>query len=147
MSATHNDDRTAIIDQTIAYCWAIDERNWPALHDIFLPGATAELGNGTENGINAIVARISGVLNPLDSSQHLVCNHQVAVNGDTATSRCYLQAQHVRRNAQNGRNYLVAGRYEDSWARTPQGWRIAHRRLVVMWTDGNSRVVWGDESG
>ena len=147
MSATHNDDRTAIIDQTIAYCWAIDERNWPALHDIFLPGATAELGNGTENGINAIVARISGVLNPLDSSQHLVCNHQVAVNGDTATSRCYLQAQHVRRNAQNGRNYLVAGRYEDSWARTPQGWRVAHRRLVVMWTDGNSRVVWGDESG
>ncbi len=147
MSATHNDDRTAIIDQTIAYCWAIDERNWPALHDIFLPGATAELGNGTENGINAIVARISGVLNPLDSSQHLVCNHQVAVNGDTATSRCYLQAQHVRRNAQNGRNYLVAGRYEDSWARTPQGWRVAHRRLVVMWTDGNSRVVRGDESG
>jgi hypothetical protein len=147
VSATHNDDRTAIIDQTIAYCWAIDERNWTALHHIFLSGATAELGNGTENGIDAIVARISGVLNPLDSSQHLVSNHQVAVNGDTATSRCYLQAQHVRRSAQNGRNYLVAGRYEDSWARTPQGWRISHRRLVVMWTDGNSRVVRGDESG
>lgn len=143
MSSTVHEDRVAIVDLTIAYCWAIDERNWPALHHIFVPHATAELGNGTENGVDAIVTRISGVLNPLDSSQHLVSNHQVHVEGDRATSRCYLQAQHVRRAAEGGRNYIVAGRYEDDLVRTPTGWRIAHRRLVVMWTDGNPRVVRG----
>ncbi|MEI7992525.1 MAG: nuclear transport factor 2 family protein [Actinomycetota bacterium] len=143
MSSTVHDDRVAIVDLTTAYCWAIDERNWPALHNIFVPHATAELGNGTESGVDAIVARISAVLNPLDSSQHLITNHQVLVEGDRATSRCYLHAQHVRRAADGGRNYIVAGRYEDELARTPAGWRITHRRLVVMWTDGNSRVVRG----
>lgn len=147
MSAANDlraDDLRAIVDLTIEYCWAIDERDWDTLRQVFVPDATAELGNGTEQGVDAIIGRISGVLSVLDRSQHIVANHRVRLDGDRATCRCYLQAQHVRKAAAAGRNYVVAGRYEDDLVRTPDGWRIAHRRLVVMWTDGNPGVIRGD---
>ena len=63
--------------------------------------------------------------------------HQVRVDGDTATNRCYLQAQHVV----GGANYIVGGRYEDRLVRTDDGWRIAHRALIVMWTEGDPSVL------
>lgn len=134
------DDRQAVIDLTIAYTWAIDAHNWDALRGIFLPDATALLVD-ERVGIDSIIERISTALSPLDDSQHLIGNHQVRLNGDTATCRCYLQAQHVRRAAEGGPNFIVAGRYEDEMVRTTEGWRIRRRVLVVTWTDGNPFVV------
>ncbi len=111
---------------------------------MFLPDATADLASPADLvGIEEIRTRIRTALEHLDDSQHLVGNHEVAVDGDTATHRCYLQAQHVRRAATGGPNYIVAGRYEDRLVRTDGGWRIAHRTLVVMWTEGNLAVARG----
>lgn len=136
-------DRQQIIDLTIAYCWALDGHQWAELDQVFLPDATASLG-GTFAGLEAIKARVEDALGKLDSSQHMVANHQVTVDGDRATSRCYLHAQHVRKGATDGPNYIVAGRYEDQLVRTAEGWRIAQRNLITMWTDGNPGVVRGD---
>ena len=133
-------DRMAIVALTIAYAWAIDGRDYDALRHIFEPDATAMLVD-ERVGIESIIERISSALDPLDASQHLIGNHQVVVSGDTATCRCYLQAQHVRRGASGGPNYIVAGRYDDDLVRTPAGWRIRRRVLVVTWTDGNLAVV------
>lgn len=133
-------DREAIIDVTIAYCWALDGKDWDALDDVFVPEATADLGRRLE-GIDAIKARVRGALESLDDSQHMVATHQVRIDGDRATCRCYLQAQHVRRGVDGGETFMFAGRYEDQLVRTVAGWRIAHRDLVRMWTDGNPAVV------
>ena len=134
-------DERAIIDTTIAYCWAIDPRRWDVLRDrVFLADATASLGSPLE-GVERIIARIDFALSPLDTSQHMISNHDVTIAGDTATSRCYFQAQHVRRDAEDGPNYIVAGIYADDFLRTSAGWRIRHRTLTVLWTDGNTKVV------
>ncbi|MCU0260347.1 MAG: nuclear transport factor 2 family protein [Ilumatobacteraceae bacterium] len=139
-------DRQAIIDVTIAYTWALDTKDWDALDDVFLPDATADLGlPHTHIGRDAIKERISGALGPLDDSQHLIGNHDVRIDGDTATCRCYLHAQHVLHAAADegtgGPLFVVAGRYEDRFVRTPEGWRIAYRTLITMWTAGNVAVV------
>ena len=134
-------DERAIIDTTIAYCWAIDNRQWDVLRTrVFLPDATAALGSELA-GIESIVSRIDVALGPLDTSQHMISNHQIVIDGDTATCRCYLQAQHVRKAAEGGPNYIVAGIYTDDFVRTASGWRIKHRDLRVLWTDGNTKVV------
>lgn len=135
-------DRQAIVDLTIRYTWALDGRQWDDLDEVFLPDATANL---TEDlvGRDAIKARIRRALEPLDASQHIIANHQVVVHGDRASCRCYLQAQHVRQAAHGSPNFIVAGRYEDQLVRTAHGWRIAHRDLVIMWTDGNPAVARG----
>jgi SnoaL-like domain len=137
-------DRLAIVDVTIAYCWALDTREFDALDDVFTPEATAVLAAPELHGVEAIKRRIETALTKLDDSQHMVSNHDVRVDGDTATCRCYLHAQHVRRAASGGPNYVIAGRYEDRLVRTTAGWRIAHRTLTVMWTEGNLAVIRGD---
>jgi hypothetical protein len=133
-------DRQALVDLTIAYSYALDDRRFDDLDDVFVPDATAELGWLLE-GRDAIKARIRDALVPLDASQHLVATHQVQLDGDRATGRCYLQAQHVRTGADGGELFMVGGRYEDRYVRTADGWRIDHRALVVLWTDGNPAVL------
>lgn len=137
-------DERAVEQVAVAYAYAIDQRDWEALKDVFLPDATADLAaRETLVGVEEITERIRRALEPLDASHHLIGTHQVRVTGDTATHRCYVQAQHVRRAAEPTANYIVAGRYEDELVRTPAGWRIAHRRLVIQWRDGNPAVVTG----
>lgn len=140
-------DRQAIIDLTIAYCWALDTHDWEALGRVFTVDATALLATPAPlEGLDAIRERVARALTPLDDSQHVVANHQVTIDGDTATCRCYLQAQHVRRaagDAGGGENYLIGGRYEDRMVHTGDGWRIAHRELVMMWREGNPAVMTG----
>ena len=127
------------------YCRALDTKDWALLDDVFAPDATGDLSSGRILvGIDAIRDRIRAALHELDDSQHLVGNHEIEVDGDTATHRCYLQAQHVRTAAAGGPNYIVAGRYEDELGRTEVGWRITHRTLTVMWTDGNVAVTHGN---
>ena len=139
-SAARSDEQQ-IIDLTIEYCWALDTGEHHRLADIFLPDGVAVYSGQPFEGVAAIQAKVSSALGPLDASQHVVTNHQVRVEGDTARGRCYFQAQHVRRAAEGGPNWMVAGSYTDDYVRTEQGWRIRHRALEVLWTDGNPRVA------
>jgi ketosteroid isomerase-like protein len=135
-------DERNIVAVALRYCRALDTKDWPGLRTVFLDDATAQLGRpATITGIDAIVDRIRAALEFLDVSQHLVGNHEVDVDGDSATHRCYFQAQHVRAAAEGGANYIIAGRYEDRLTRTGDDWRIAHRTLTVMWTEGNLAVT------
>lgn len=137
-------DQQAIIAVALRYCRALDTNDWALLADVFVPGATARLGGPPELiGLEAITARCRAALTPLDDSQHMVSNHEVQIEAETATHRCYLQAQHIRRNSVGGPNYMIGGRYEDRLVRTADGWRISHRTLTVMWSDGNPAVVGG----
>lgn len=134
-------DRLAIMELTHAYCWALDTHQWDDLRHVFLPDARAVLGGSDLAGIDAIIARVTAALSPLDDSQHMVSTHQISITGDTATCRCYLQAQHVRHGAPGGPNFIIAGRYEDELVRNEHGWRISRRELIPMWREGNPAVV------
>jgi hypothetical protein len=135
-------DRAAITDVTIRYCWALDTKDWAVLDSVFTEDANGDLLEDVVGRV-AIKKRVETALSHMDETQHLISNHQIVVQGDTATCRCYLQAQHVRKAAHGGPNFIIAGRYEDELKRTPEGWRISFRRLVVMWTDGNPAVSRG----
>jgi ketosteroid isomerase-like protein len=134
-------DRAAIIEVTHRYCWALDTRDWPLLDDVFTDDATAELLSPLLVGRDAIRSRIRRAIDPLDATQHTVTNHMITLRGDTASSRCYLHSQHVLSSVEGSPHYVVAGRYEDELVRGDQGWRIAFRRLVQVWSEGNLDVV------
>jgi len=134
-------DERLIVDVAIAYTWALDSKQFDQLRSVFAKDATADLHGVHCDGQDAIIARIERPLSRLDATQHLVGNHQVHVEGDTATHRCYLQSQHVKRGTPGGDNYLIGGIYDDRLARTPDGWRITYRTLIEVWTDGNPAVI------
>jgi ketosteroid isomerase-like protein len=134
-------DRDDIIALTIDYTWALDTKQLDRLRDIFADDATASLHGVDCDGVDAIIARIGGAITRLDATQHLIGNHQVAVDGDTATCRCQLHSQHVLRGTEGGDNFVVGGYYSDQLRRTPGGWRITHRVMAETWRSGNVNVV------
>tara|TARA_B100000686_G_scaffold317265_1_gene365892 strand:- start:948 stop:1394 length:447 start_codon:yes stop_codon:yes gene_type:complete len=138
------EDAQLIVDKTIEYCWLIDTLDLDELHRIFTPDATFIIGEEVIQGLPAIQERIGKSLNRLDLSQHIISNHQVKIDKNSATSRCYLHAQHLDKNAQKGALFVIAGRYEDQFVRTENGWRIKQRDLTPMWMDGNPGVLGRD---
>lgn len=134
-------DEAAIIRLTHDYCWALDTGDHEALRQVFTADCNTRLG-GEQHGVDEVIARVSAALGPLDDSQHMVSTHQIRRQPDgTVTGRCYLQAQHIRHATPGGDQYIVAGRYVDRYEDTVDGWRIAERELVVMWTSGNLAVI------
>ncbi len=133
-----------IIDLTIRYAWALDHRRFDDLAGVFASDGQADYGRlGIHTGPAAIAEVTAKALSRFDRTQHIVSNHQIAIDGHTATGRCYLQAQHVTRDATGDHNYTVAGSYLDRYRRTEAGWRIAHRTLRVTWTEGGTGPVEG----
>lgn len=134
-------DHHAIVDVTVAYCYALDEKSFDDLASVFTEDATADYGTAICEGVDAIIAKVSTSVAHLDATTHMVSNHRVAVDGDTATCSCYLISQHVRKGAAGGDLYMIAGRYDDDLVRTDDGWRISARRLTRIWSDGNRGVA------
>jgi len=129
-------DRSDIVALTANYCWALDSGEYERLREVFLPGATAQLGSTFCTGVDDIIDRVSGSLGKYDGSQHLVNTHEIVVDGNTATSRCYVHAQHMRPKGEQPPLFTLGGTYEDELVRTASGWRIRHRVLSSLWETG-----------
>jgi uncharacterized protein (TIGR02246 family) len=79
-------------------------------------------------GIPALLeARFSGTI-------HFVMNHVVTIDGDQASGETYSLAYH-RYEAPDGTPMTLdwAIRYQDRYRRENGEWRIAYRRLIVVW--------------
>src|ERR1700733_12433792 len=110
-------DRQEIADLCVRYTFALDTKDWALFESCFTAAAAFVHPGGRLEGVEAILARSRGALKPLDASQHL------------------------RAGAPGGETYIIAGRYTDTLARTPDGWKIAERVQVYLWRDGNRAVV------
>lgn len=134
-------DRQEIIDLLIRYATTLDSRDWPTLHHIFVPDVIADFVNFHCEGIDQVVDTCRGALGGLTSSQHLLGNFAVEIDGDRATSACYLHAMHYYAPATGLKTFIIAGTYRDALVRTVGGWRIERRRLSKTWDDGNPGLM------
>lgn len=139
-------DRQEIEDVLIRYAESLDGRDWEGLRKCFMPDAVADYGalsggGGRNEGVDEIVATCSTALSGLDASQHLLGNFRIQSDHDRATASCAMHAQHFMVSPIGGNTYVVAGTYHDELIRTPDGWRITHRRLEPSWTDGNAGII------
>ena len=135
------EEKQKIVDLTIAYTWIIDHGPRERLREIFTEDAVFIIDTRHLNGIDEIRGKIERTLGGLSASQHIVSNHQVSIDGDIATSRCYLHAQHTLNGTEGGDNYVMAGRYIDKLIRSGDEWRINKRQLILDWTEGNPKVL------
>lgn len=133
-------DRLEITDVLYRYATALDTRDRDLLREVFVDDALFEIGAGVGDfkGVDAIADVVLEFLGGLEASQHIITNPVVGLDGDRATSTCYLHAQHYMPDQRTGGNTLeIGGTYHDELVRTSDGWRIEHRHLEVTWTEGN----------
>lgn len=135
------DDRFAIHDLLTDYCLHLDRMDLGALARLFTADCEVIYGPDpqlTAWGAAALEASLSRMWRWRRTAHHL-SNIRLWPDGtDHVLSESYVMAWHER---PDGTTATVFGRYLDRMTRTPDGWRIAQRRMEMNGADAGFRVA------
>jgi hypothetical protein len=140
-------DRAEIDDLLARYCFAIDQRDWEGLREVFAREAMITYsGPRVSAGINEIVAFFRATASAVAVTQHLLHTSRVWATGpDTAGGLSHVTAHHVGHDvvlpAPEAATYTVTGTYDDRFTRTPEGWRITRRTLTLLTRVGDPAIL------
>jgi 3-phenylpropionate/cinnamic acid dioxygenase small subunit len=130
-------DRLAVNDVLIAYATAVDGRDWDLLASCFLPDADIVYEPvGRFDGCAALAAAMRASLEGV-TTQHIITNVAVELDGNRASTRCYGHAQHGR----DGEYFTTGATYVDDLVKVDDAWRIVSRHVETTWAIGNPGVV------
>jgi hypothetical protein len=126
-------DRLEIQQLMVAYCYAIDGRNWDALDDIFTADAIIDYSEmvGVKGKLPEIKAFLSQSMQAVRASQHIISTSQIMIEGDSAHGKTVCTNPMVLQP--DGHVMFVGLWYRDTFVRTPAGWRISSRYEENCW--------------
>ncbi|GAB2761122.1 nuclear transport factor 2 family protein [Nocardioides salsibiostraticola] len=130
---TTPEDLEAIKQLKYRYLRTLDTKQWEDFEACFLPEATADYNGLVFEDRDALVTFMRENMGPGMLTLHQVHHPEIAVDGDTATARWYLQDKVIIEEFR----FMLEGAafYEDRYRRTPQGWLVEHtgyRRTYEM---------------
>ncbi len=137
-------DQAALGALSDAYALAVDARDGDGLAALFLPEGELVVGTVDGTGVAAVCAgrdelrRVPDRLKRYERTAHAVGLRSYRVDGDRASGVVRCVAHHLLAagaGALGGVDVVWTVRYLDDYRRTPDGWRIARRRLVVEGVD------------
>jgi 3-phenylpropionate/cinnamic acid dioxygenase small subunit len=125
-----------ITDLLNRYAWAVDTRDWEAYAACFTADAVLSMHPaGLVMMKDELLATIQSWAATLAGTRHLISNHVITVSGETARSKCYVQAHHWGKpDLREGQDqpWVVTGYYEDELAYVDQTWLIRERDLTYV---------------
>jgi hypothetical protein len=86
----------------------------------------------------AFMQKLRGFFAGWQATHHAITNHRVRVDGDVASIRAHIQAQHwlpPEAAPQHRNRWLVVGFYDDEAVRNPDGWRLRKVRLTMTYEE------------
>jgi hypothetical protein len=113
------------------YLRGLDRLDEDLVRSVFADDATTHYGSFT-GGPDEMAAMAMRALSAYATTQHLLGQVNLEVDGDTATGEVYFQAFH--QHATDGFDRFICGRYVDRYARRQGRWLMTHRTEVVDWT-------------
>ncbi|MFF2515947.1 nuclear transport factor 2 family protein [Streptomyces sp. NPDC058086] len=130
--ATDHEDKTAISDVLTRYMTGIDRRDWSLYRTCFTDDVQADFPTGAWSNLEDLASFMEEWHADLGLTVHHVSNIVITVNGDTATSRCYGNAN-IQTSREHPEKVLnLHGFYDDTLVRTPDGWKISQRTTKVV---------------
>jgi hypothetical protein len=121
-------DKEQIAEVLIRYATGIDSKDWPLLRSCWTDEIDVDyqqLGRFTSaDALTDVMRQLHENMGP---TYHRLSNFVIAVDGDRATARSYVQAV-LMLQPNDSTNWVDAlGHYDDVFVRTPNGWRISER--------------------
>ncbi|HEX4813057.1 MAG TPA: nuclear transport factor 2 family protein [Nonomuraea sp.] len=135
-------DRFDVIDTCTRMAWHADQRDWDQLTTVFADKVQLDYTslNGGEP-VTLTPEQVIGAwkegLGRFDATQHLITNHLVTIDGDTAVCTAVFQATHRKAATFGASLWTLGGNYRFDLARTDDGWRITGVVMTATWGDGN----------
>ncbi len=133
-----HDDEREIVNVTVRYATALDDRCEELLLECFTPDADLDYGRYGHRTYDTIVESMRRAHAGLVGTQHRLFNHVVKVDNSRAQCRCYFEAVLVGDSSAGSRIRTLNGRYEDELIRTEDGWRISARHVVLLYETTNN---------
>jgi hypothetical protein len=130
------DDLREIRDLALRYAQGVDRRDADKLGGVFIEEGLID-GSGYRSDGREQIMKIPRMMNKrFVATFHSVQNHLIDLNGDEATGEVYAISHHLQRTEEGGLvDYVMIMRYHDRYVRRPEGWRFAHRHILVDWTE------------
>jgi hypothetical protein len=121
-------DKEQIAEVLIRYATGIDSKDWPLLRSCWTDEIDVDyqqLGRFTSaDALTDVMRQLHENMGP---TYHRMSNFVIAVDGDRATIRSYVQAV-LMLQPDDSTNWVDAlGHYDDVFVRTADGWRISER--------------------
>jgi len=127
---------------TVRYAEACDHRNWRLFDEVFDAELKGNYGGQFQiRNREKLVNLIKSMLGGCGPSQHLLGNHRIEVQGNTATSVCAVRAAHAGKGERKDLFYEIWGEYRDRLDCQNGEWRIVHRELVIHHEIGTQAVL------
>jgi len=139
-SASEAADHVDITQCLQRYGQALDDRAWNLFETVFTPDATLRYdieGTITDVRMDELADRTRRLFERFWWTQHIFSVPIVELAGNEARATCRLIATHVQVNLEGRRSsWVLYGIYRDLLARTAAGWRIRHRHLHGVYSEG-----------
>ncbi|MGB3483804.1 MAG: nuclear transport factor 2 family protein [Mycobacterium sp.] len=121
-------DREDIETVKYRYMWALDTKHWDDFADTLTEDVVGNYGSsiGEQNHFSDRTSLVEYMKKSLPANvitEHRVAHPEIAIDGDTATARWYLQDRVIVTDF----DFMLigAGFYQDTYRRTASGWKIA----------------------
>ena len=139
-------DFTEITRRRYEYAQGIDTKDFALLRSIFTDEITMDFRDysGTPPvtlDADLWVSTVESLMLGLDSTQHVMTNPIVDVDGDNATCRMYMKAEHFLQNSEGSFDYAIGGYYIDELVRLGGHWKIKAVTLKLFWQRGNRNIM------
>ena len=126
-------DRTDIEAVLYKYSSAVDSFDKAGVRSCLADDIHAQYGNGEAvTDADTLANWIADATATAIWQHHLLNVYQVDIDGDTASTVCYLTSYQVFEEDPKAAVILVA-RYHDELRRTVEGWKIAKRVMELLW--------------
>jgi hypothetical protein len=136
---SEQNDRDELVELMSRYANVPDTKDWDELpRTVFCDEFTADFSS---LGVPSMTVRrdvwcqaSQQAFAGWTATHHSITNHRIAVDGDRATIRAHVRAEHWAPPgvATGGANcWLVVGFYDNTALRTPAGWRLTAVRLTA----------------
>jgi SnoaL-like domain len=112
-----------ILEGLYRYCYAVDRIDPSLLAEVWHPGALAHYEGFFDGPAGECMQRVLDSHRACAATSHQVTNAIIEIDGEKATSQCYVTAC-VRAGPAD---VVVRGRYIDRWSRRGGQWRIEER--------------------
>ncbi|UMB71479.1 nuclear transport factor 2 family protein [Mycobacterium paraterrae] len=123
-------DHDDLFDLTVRYATAIDSHQYSLLTTVFTEEARVDYGVvGQWTGGAAVAQFMEAAHVGAAHTIHRMTNQAIAIDGDTATMRTYVDALILM---EDGSGANPVGYYDDHAVRTADGWRIDHRTYTSV---------------
>ena len=144
-------DRQEIDDLLTRYATAVDTKDWELYETCFTEDAFIdyESAGGIKGKLPEIRAWLEKTMAMFPTSQHMVINRELVIDGDAATCRAGFYNPMTLPEGEGGGTLLWfdGGYYCDDLVRTDEGWRIKKRVEEFSYSTQQMRLLTAKPGG